>query len=217
MNYKAVLFDLDGTLTDSRPGIVRSVQHALEKSGIYEFDLDKLVPFIGPPLTVSFREVYGMSQAEAEQAVVYYREYFSVKGMYENSVYPGIAELLAALKAQGVYLAVATSKPTFFSTQIIAHFGLDQYFNKIVGSHMDGSHSGKAEIIGEILADIPQIAPAHIAMIGDRKFDIEGAQAHNIVAIAAGYGYGAAAEIEAAQPTYVASSVEALRVLLMGS
>ncbi|CUH95291.1 hypothetical protein P22_1361 [Propionispora sp. 2/2-37] len=216
MKYDAILFDLDGTLTDSKPGILRSVQYALEKSGMKEFDLEKLVSFIGPPLTDSFQELYGMNATEAAQAVVYYQEYFSEKGMYENAVYPGIADLLAELSVQGKYLAVATSKPSVFSEKIIEHFSLTPYFNKVVGAKMEGVHSDKEHLIGNILADIPHIPLDKVVMIGDRKFDIQGGQAHGIDVIAAGYGYGRRPELEDAGPTHIAESVADLRSLLLG-
>lgn len=216
MKYDAVLFDLDGTLTDSQEGILRSIQYALGKSGIVENEVDKLVPFIGPPLAESFREVYRMSPEQVEQTVAYYQEYFAVKGMYENAVYPGIEELLAELADRGKYLAVATSKPIFFSEKIIDHFSLTKYFKTIVGAQLEGKHSGKEEIIGTILSGIPHIPANRVVMVGDRKFDIHGAQAHGIDAIAAGYGYGAQEELMAAGPTHIAGSIAELRSLLLG-
>ena len=124
-----ILFDLDGTLTDSFKGIVHSVQYALSRYGIVENDLHKLTPFIGPPLTYSFREFYHFSDAQADEAVSYYREYFSNKGWCENTAYPGIPEMLKTLCEAGKHLYVATSKPTEFAVRILEHFGLSVFFD----------------------------------------------------------------------------------------
>lgn len=124
-----ILFDLDGTLTDSFKGIVHSVQYALSRYGIVENDLHKLTPFIGPPLTYSFREFYHFSDAQADEAVSYYREYFSNKGWLENTVYPGVPEMLQTLRGVGKHLYVATSKPTEFAVRILEHFGLSVFFD----------------------------------------------------------------------------------------
>ena len=126
MNH-IILFDLDGTLTDPKEGITKSVQHALQAYGIDEPDLDKLCPFIGPPLSDSFKEYYGFSEAQAREAIDHFHEYFTKQGMFENKVYPGIREMLARLKDAGLTLAVATSKPEPFAIQILEHFDLLSY------------------------------------------------------------------------------------------
>ncbi|WP_371363549.1 5'-nucleotidase [Sporomusa rhizae] len=215
MKYNVILFDLDGTLTDPKIGITKSVQYALVKFGIEESDLDKLIPFIGPPLVESFQEFYSLNQEQAQAAVRYYREYFAKTGMYENAVYPGIKELLAELKSTGKELIVATSKPTVFSEQIIEHFGLTQFFKAIVGSNLDGSRIHKDEVIAFALQELTGIAYDRVIMVGDRKHDIIGAQKNGIASIGVTYGYGTQEELMQAKPVYSAATVEELGKLLL--
>ena len=215
MKYNVILFDLDGTLTDPKIGITKSVQYALVKFGIEEPDLDKLIPFIGPPLVESFQEFYSLNQEQAQAAVCYYREYFAKTGMYENAVYPGIKELLAELKSAGKELIVATSKPTVFSEQIIEHFGLTQFFKAIVGSNLDGSRIHKDEVIAFALQELTGIAYDRVIMVGDRKHDIIGAQKNGIASIGVTYGYGTQEELTQAKPVYSAATVEELGKLLL--
>jgi len=205
-----VLFDLDGTLTDPHVGITKSVQYALKQMGIEELDLKKLIHFIGPPLAKSFRECYGMNEPTANQAVQFYREYFSQTGIFENAVYPGVPEMLAELKQRGLILAVATSKPTVFANQILQHFTLSGYFDFVAGSNMDGTRVEKAEVIFHALQNLPPVVTAEVLMIGDRLHDVLGAKSNGIDSLAAGYGYGSAEELFAAGPTYFAGSVNEL-------
>ena len=215
MHWKYLLFDLDGTLTDPMQGITRSVQYALRHFGIDEPDLRKLCPFIGPPLADSFRERYGMSPADAETAVAKYREYYAPKGIFENEIYPGIPELLAATAAAGCVNVMATSKPTPFAEQIAAHFDFAQYFTLISGSTFDGTRTTKADVILHAL-DTLGIAPQEAVMIGDRRYDIEGAAETGLASIAVGWGYASPGELEAARPDRFAPDVETLRRLLTG-
>lgn len=214
MSYDVILFDLDGTLTDPKIGITKSVQYALAKFNICEPDLDKLIPFIGPPLIEFFMEFYGLDDAEAHLAVTYYREYFTETGIYENAVFPGIKELLTQLSADNKQLIMATSKPTIFAEQIANHFDIVDFFALIVGSNLDGSRIHKTEVIDYILSTIPQIPREKVVMVGDRKHDIIGAQNNNIDAIAVAYGYGTTEELQKAIPTYIAQSVNELSLLL---
>jgi phosphoglycolate phosphatase len=214
MSYEVILFDLDGTLTDPKLGITKSVQYALAKFNIHEPDLDKLVPFIGPPLVESFQEFYALSKEEAAAGVGYYREYFTKAGMYENAVYPGIKDMLTALTGQGKKLIVATSKPTVFSEQIIEHFGLMPFFQRIVGSNLDGSRIHKDEIIAFVLSELAAYDCKDIVMVGDRMHDIIGAKKNNIDSVAVKYGYGTEAELITAKPTYLAATVVDLTQLL---
>lgn len=215
MQYKVILFDLDGTLTDPKIGITKSVQYALAKFGIEEPDLDKLIPFIGPPLVESFQEFYSLDKEQAQTAVGYYREYFTKAGMYENAVYPGIKELLAKLKSAGKELIVATSKPTVFSEKIIEHFGLTQFFTAIVGSNLDGSRIHKDEVIAYALHDLTDVVYDKVIMVGDRKHDIIGAQKNGIASIGVTYGYGTREELEQAKPALLTATVEELGKLLL--
>lgn len=173
MYRKYLFFDLDGTLTDSMPGITRSVRYALERLGIEVPDLQSLVRFVGPPLKESFMTFYGMTAAEAERAIALTREYFVPKGMFENELYAGVPELLDATRRAGCVNVMATSKPEPFARQIAAHFGIDTRFELISGSSLDGSRTTKAEVIGHALRTLG-ITPEEAVMIGDRRHDIEG-------------------------------------------
>jgi len=212
--YKTILFDLDGTLTDPKPGITKSVQYALSKMGIEEEDLEKLTPFIGPPLIASFKEFYQLTEEEAKEALQYYRERFSKVGLYENAVYEGIKELLGALQGQGKILYVATSKPTVFSVKILEHFGLLHYFTGVIGSELDGTRVEKSEVIAAVLSEIENPELDSILMVGDRKFDILGAKENKIAVIGVAYGYGGHAELEEAKPNYIITTVTELKKIL---
>ena len=211
--YKLVLFDLDGTLTDPAAGITRSVRYALAKFGLHA-DTDALLPFIGPPLQESFQRFYSFSPAKARQAVGYYREYYAETGLFENSVYPGITELLQRLHSAGKRLAVATSKPTFFAEQVLRHFQLERFFSIIAGSNMDGTRVRKGEVIDYALAQADCSCRRETVMIGDREHDIIGARESGIDSIAVFYGYGSREELRLAGPTYLAASVAELGKLL---
>ena len=219
--FQYCLFDLDGTLTDPREGITKSVQYALAKQGIDEPDITKLEFFIGPPLRDSFMSAYGMSKENAEESVAFYRERFAPIGVLENKVYEGIPELLAALSKAGVTNAIASSKPTVFIHQILEHFGIKQYFDVIVGSELDGTRGTKEEVVEEALRQlgILEMADAEkkraCAMIGDRKFDIQGAKAHGLTGIGVGFGFAEEGELEAEGADYVAETVERLQELLL--
>lgn len=205
--YQYILFDLDGTLTDSAPGIIRCVQYALEKCGHGSYPDHKLLPFIGPPLTESFQNVCGMSTAEAHMALEYYRERFARVGMYENSVYAGIPELLHKLRQAGKTLAVATSKPQLYAEKILEHFGLATHFATIAGPGFNGELPTKADVIGEVLQRLQITAAANTAvMLGDRKHDALGAQQNAIAIIGAGYGYGAPGELAAVGVRQIAAT-----------
>ncbi|SDW19202.1 HAD hydrolase-like protein [Paenibacillus sp. CF384] len=210
--YKAILFDLDGTLTDPKQGITRAVQYALAKYKIIEDNLDLLEPFIGPPLASSFEERYGFSASEARTAVDYYREYFADKGIYENELYGGIRELLELLVEQKRTIIVATSKPTVFAEKIVSYFRIDSYFDYVCGSNLDGTMSDKGEIIAHILQS-QQLTAASAIMIGDRKHDLIGAQRNGVASIGVGYGYGSEEELQAHSPAYYVRNVRELHEL----
>lgn len=215
MYRKYLFFDLDGTLTDPMQGITRSVRYALRHFGIEVADLRELTLFIGPPLADSFKERYGMTDTEAETAVAKYREYYAPKGIFENEVYPGIPSLLADTAAAGCVNVMATSKPTPFARQIAAHFGLEPYFRLISGSTLDGRRTTKADVIRHALGEL-EIAPREAVMIGDRRYDVEGAAETGLDSIAAAWGYAQPGELEAAHPGRFAPDVAALRRLLLG-
>ena len=209
-NYSVVLFDLDGTLSDPKIGITKSVQHALQKAGVMVNDLDELEPFIGPPLQVSFQEIYGFNDTQITRAIRDYRERFTERGMFENKLYEDIPALLAQLKQQGYILTIATSKPTVFAEQIIKYFQLESYFDLVVGSHLDGSRSAKGEIIAEVLQQLDSYPKDQFIMIGDRKYDLIGARENQIDAIGVTYGFGLLEELKNEEPTYIVDHVNDL-------
>lgn len=193
-----VLFDLDGTLTDSSPGITNSVAYALRKLGVEPPPREKLYPFIGPPLKWSFRHYYGFDEDRCADAVRYYREYFTAGGLFENAVYPGIPEALERLRAAGKRLCVATSKPEEFSVKIVEHFGLDRYFEAVCGAAMDESRTEKAQVLRYAL-DRLGIPPEACLMVGDREHDVLGArEAASIPCLGVLWGYGSREELTAA-------------------
>ncbi len=212
--YEVILFDLDGTLTDPKEGITKSVQYALKKMGIIEENRDNLVKFIGPPLVESFQEYYDMDEGDTWAAIKAYREYFADKGILDNQVFTGIPELLASLNNKGHELGVATSKPTIYSEKILEHFRLDNYFKVIVGSNLDGSRVAKNEIIEAALEALRVKQLDKVVMVGDRKHDIMGANKNNIDSIGVLFGYGSKAEFQEAGATYIVNTVEELGALL---
>lgn len=206
--YQYILFDLDGTLTDPGIGITNSVMHALRKYGIEVADRTELYKFIGPPLIDSFEKYYGFSHEEAVKSVDYYREYYRDKGIYENSVYNGIENLLAELHKEGKKIILATSKPELFAKQILRHFNLEKYFLFAAGSTMDETRTNKAEVIEYALSECGITDKSSVVMIGDREHDIIGANKNGIDSIGVLFGYGSREELEAAGATYIAETVE---------
>ena len=201
MDYPNVLFDLDGTLTDPREGITRSIQYGLSKMGIDEPDLTKLEHFIGPPLLQAFMATYGFDEAKAWEAMGFYRERFAVTGLYENEVFEGVTPLLETLVAQGRQLFIATSKPQVYAREIARHFDFARHFKVIYGSELDGTRTNKVELIRHLMAE-QGLNPAHTLMIGDRKHDLIGARDNGLDAAAVGYGFGSFEELNSFAPKY---------------
>ncbi|QWU44957.1 MULTISPECIES: HAD family hydrolase [Bacillus] len=208
--YTTYLFDLDGTLTDPKEGIINSALYALNKMGIEEGNISELDSFIGPPIQQSFAERYNMNEIEVERAVFYFREYLKQNGLLENKVYDGIGALLQKLKDAGNRLFVATSKPTVFAKQVIEHFQLTRYFEGIIGSNLDGTRIKKEEIIAHILQTNENLKKEEIVMIGDRKHDIIGANHNGITSIGVLYGYGSENELIEVSATHIAKDIEEL-------
>lgn len=207
-NYKYVFFDLDGTLTDPRIGITKSIDYALRFYGIETADLDSLCKFIGPPLIKTFEIGYGFNEETAIMAVEKYREYFNVKGIYENEVYPGIEDLLQKLRGQGKRIILATSKPAKFAKIILEYFNLIQYFDFISGSEMDGRRTEKSEVIEYAIVENHIEDISEVLMIGDRKFDVEGAKIVGIDCVGVLYGFGDIEELTEAGADYIFEKVE---------
>ncbi len=212
--YDILLFDLDGTLTDSSEGITNSVAYALSKWGITVEDPRSLTAFVGPPLTESFEKYYGIVGEDNWRAVTYYREYFEKQGMYENTVYDGIRELLAELKEGPAKVIVTTSKPETYSREILDYFDLTRYFDDIFGANMDGTRLKKKELIRDVLGRWDPDRRHRPVMIGDREHDILGAKAMQIDSIGVLYGFGSREELETAGATHIIDSVSSLRAYL---
>ena len=213
--YQTILFDLDGTLTDSGQGILNSIRYALTQLDRPIPDDHLLKTFIGPPLKTSFEQTLGMSLAESQAAIALYRDYFREKGIFENQIYPGIPELLADLKDQKKQLLVATSKPEVFAQQILEHFELSHFFEIIIGASMDSSRSKKSDVIAYALKNADTVNPAETIMVGDRKYDILGAKENQLASLGVLYGYGSFEELQAAKADYIAKSTEDLRKILL--
>lgn len=209
-----ILFDLDGTLTESGEGITKCVQYALSRFGIEEPDLEKLQCFVGPPLLESFMAYAGLSREDAEKAVEYYRERYNTTGIYENRLYPKVRELLELLKVNDKILGVASSKPEVYVRKILEYFRVDGYFRVLVGSELDGRRTGKAEVIEEALRRLDlDWQRDSVLMVGDREHDVKGARECGIQCIGVTYGYGSREELEKAGAVYIADSVEDLGIL----
>ena len=207
--YDAIVFDLDGTLTRSEEGIITSVQYALKQMGIHGIEKRELMHFIGPPLRDSFLQM-GLSQEQASEAIGHYTSFYDREGMYLYGVYPRIRCILATLKKQGAYLAVATSKPIARTMRLFKQYHMERYFDCVIGEQSNDLQLGKAELIARALPQTYRRA----VMVGDRKYDIEGAKANGIDSIGAGYGYAPEGELEAAGATEIVATTEELADML---
>lgn len=214
--YRILLFDLDGTLVDSKEGVTRCVQYALEAYGIHR-EPDELTCFIGPPLCQQFMAYAGWDETQGQRAVEKYRERYRDTGIYENTVYEGLPDLLHALKQAGYTLAVATSKPEVFARKILRHYHLDTCFEEIVGSELDGHRVAKSEVIEEALCrlHIANNERNAVLMIGDRQHDVAGAHACGIACMGVGFGYAPPGELTAAGADYLAETVSDLAARLL--
>lgn len=210
--YDLILFDLDGTLTNPKEGITKSVQYALEKYGIYEDNQENLRRFIGPPLVDGFMEFYGMSKEDALGALSRYRERFSDVGIFENELLDGTKKLLKDLKKEGKRLALATSKPHIYARKILEHFDILNYFDILVGAELDGTRNDKADVIKEVLTKAGEYK--NPVMVGDRMHDIIGAKKNNIECIGVTFGFAAEGELEENGASEIADSMEELFEIL---
>lgn len=210
MEIKTVLFDLDGTLTDSGPGIMNSVQYALTKYGRPAKDLSELCCFVGPPLFTQFPEYLGceLSKEECTQMVDWYREYYEEKGIFENRLYDGIPALLERLKGAGRSLMLATSKPEKFANIVMEHFDIAKYFDLIGGALMNESRTEKVDVIEYVLETAGISSKETVLMVGDRKYDILGAKQVGVHSMGVLYGYGTREELEQAGADWIAATPE---------
>lgn len=214
VQYDYFLMDLDGTITDPKEGITKSVAYALKQYGIETENLDSLCKFIGPPLAQSFERFYGFSKEQSLEAVEKYREYYRPKGIFENYVYEGMEQLLQAVKERGGKLVLATSKPEIFAKQILEYFKIDHYFDLIAGSSMDTSRCEKGQVI-EYALKSANIPIENAIMIGDREHDVMGAKENALPCIGVLFGYGNREELEAAQAEYIVKDVDELQKLML--
>ena len=214
MMYTHVFFDLDGTLTDSKPGIIRSVEYALNFFHI-QVPSEQLIPFIGPPLRDSFAPFFDNDTARVDLAIQKYREYYSANGIFENSLYEGIAGLLRWLQSQGRHLCVATSKPEPFAMRVLEHFRIDGFFSFVAGAELHGARNNKTEVLRYACTQLGIEDMRPCLMVGDRKYDVRGA--HNVGMACAGvlYGYGPREELTEARADYLCASVDDLGKLLL--
>ncbi len=210
-----LLFDLDGTLTDSMPGITRAVQYALNRYGIQVDDLSQLKPFVGPPLADSFQEFYQFERKDAEDAVGVFREYYTDRGWLENAPYDGIREALQTLRDSGKKLYVATSKPEWMAKMVLKHFELDGFFEFIGGADDDEKRVNKDDVIRYVLASCGLEQKDAIVMVGDRRHDINGAHRTGLQAVGVLYGYGDREELSLAGAEWITETPATLCELLL--
>lgn len=217
MGYKYILLDLDGTVTDSAEGVINSVAYSLEKLGYPVKDKRTLMKFIGPPLTESFKDFYNFDDETTRLGVEYYREYYSVTGIFENKLYPGIEHLLKTLKSNGKTVILATSKPEVYAKRILDRFGVSEYFDLIAGSTLDAERNTKTDVLRYALKAADINSHDEALMVGDRKHDILGARDVGIKCAAILYGYGNEAEFKEYGADYIIDTVEKLEKFLIHS
>ncbi len=215
MGFSYLLWDLDGTLTDPGLGITNSVMYALKKFDIEVAERSVLFPFIGPPLLESFQKFYGFDEKKAKLAVTYYREYFGVKGLFENEVYDGIPEFLRKCKEKGRKLILATSKPEHYAVQIMEHFDLAKYFDCLCGSRLDAGYETKADVIRDAFCRCDIKDKSEVIMIGDRMHDICGAKECGICCAAVLWGYGSEEEFRKYEADYIIKDLQKLEELVL--
>lgn len=212
LQQNIIIFDLDGTLTDSAEGVIRSAQHMQEKMGISKWANEDLKFIVGPPLIKTFTEDFQMNQEDAQRALGFFRERYATVGLFENKVYDGIPEMLEELKKKGKCLVVATSKKEETAVRILKHFEIDGYFDIIGGDNREIGRDTKAKVIEYVLESLGAKKEDAI-MVGDRKFDVEGAHLVGIPCIAVEFGYGDRAEFEAYGADYIAETPKAVEEL----
>lgn len=210
--YDVFLFDLDGTLTDTGPGIRNSVAYALKQQGISVSDMSELNRFVGPPLIDSFKSFYGMNDEQADKAVADYRSVYAEKGIYENNIYDGMRELLKTLFEEGKTLAVATSKPERFAKLIVDDLQISQYFTLVAGADMEGTRNKKSLVIEYALDALNVTDRNRVLMIGDTKFDVIGARECGIDCLGVLFGYGSRQELEEAGAAYFCEDVASILI-----
>lgn len=216
MCFTHILFDLDGTLTNPRMGIGNSLRYALRQMQIDGYSDEILERFVGPPLQDGFKNLFGLNERNTNLAVEHFRIYFGEKGLYENEPYPGIGELLEELHLSGKRIYVVTSKLEKYAKMIIRHFEFDRYIDDLIGAESTGTHSGKGQLIAELMERNQITASYSVVMIGDTHYDMIGAKENEISSIAVGYGFGTPETLSSCNPDYLVESVDELAELLVG-
>lgn len=214
-DYKHIIFDLDGTLSDPSKGVFNGFRHALNRMGVQNVDESVFTLMIGPPLQTSFKQHFFNEDAEIEQAVKYFREYYSVTGLFENKVYEGIPDLLKSLKESGKTLFVATNKPQPFAILILKHFKLDVYFESIHGVDLSNPASCKEDLVELILKKVPTSELSNTVIVGDTLYDVQAGKQFGFDTIALTYGFGSRESLVNANPTALVDSIPALKELLI--
>lgn len=214
-NFSHILFDLDGTLTNPRLGIGNSLKYALRQMQIDGYSDEILEKFVGPPLQDSFKNLFGMNERNTNLAVEHFRTYFGEKGLFENEPYQGISELLEELHLSGKHIYIVTSKLEKYAKMIIQHFEFDRYLNDMQGAEPTGKHSGKGQLIRELMARNGIPASSEVVMIGDTHYDLIGAKENEISSIAVAYGFGTTEVLKGCNPDYLVETVDELAELLL--
>ena len=216
MSFTHILFDLDGTLTNPRLGIGNSLKYALRQMQLDGYSEEILDRFIGPPLQDGFKNLFGLNERNTELAVEHFRTYFGEKGLYENEPYPGVLELLEELHFAGKHVFVVTSKLEKYAQLIMRHFEFDRYLDGLIGAEYSGKHSGKGQLIEQLLEQYRIPASSSVVMIGDTHYDIIGGKENEIATIAVRYGFGTNETLFPCNPDYLVDSVDELAELLLG-
>jgi len=214
--FTHILFDLDGTLTNPRLGIGNSLKYALRQMQMDGYSAEILEKFVGPPLQEGFKHLFGMNERNTNLAVEHFRTYFGEKGLFENEPYQGISELLEELHFSGKRVYVVTSKLEKYAKMIMRHFEFDRYLDDLQGAEASGKHSGKGQLIEQLMVRNGIPASASVVMIGDTHYDLIGARENEISSIAVGYGFGTAETLNNCNPDFMVDSVDELAELLLG-
>lgn len=215
MPFSTIIFDFDGTLFNSRIGIVNAVKYALDALEIEHPTEEVLTSFIGPPLGHSFKTHFKLDDATLEKAIQTLREYYSQKGIFESEAYAGMEDLLKKLKQHGKTLAIATAKPTVYTHQILENHNWQSYFSSVRGSELKGELFPKEKTIGQVIDDLKIYDTTKAVMIGDTLYDIKGAQQHSMPSIGVLYGFGKKHDIQDARPNWIVENVHDLEKLLL--
>lgn len=214
-DYDVLIFDLDGTLSESTLAITKGVQYALSSFGINVSDLSKLEYFIGPPMIGLFQKNFGFSKEKAEKGVEKYREYYIKQGYKEQFPFEGVKKMIESLSKKGKKMVIATSKPTEFALDVLKMYAIKDYFSPIIGSRLDHTRTTKTEVLEYTLSLLKKYPKDKMVMIGDREHDINAANTLGIDSIGVLYGYGSEEEVKSCNPTYIVNTIEELKNLIL--